>query len=62
LQEHYSGCSNKSKGLYRLGGWFFNMRSIHSIFTDKEFKKIKTAKEDSGLSWHDFILKKLMED
>jgi hypothetical protein len=38
------------------------MRSIHSIFTDKEFKDLENLKEEFGhISWHDFILRLLDE-
>lgn len=33
------------------------MRGIAEKFEDKEFELILKAKEKSGLSWHDFILK-----
>ena len=32
------------------------MKSIHSVFEDEEYKKIKKRKEELKLSWHDFIL------
>ena len=38
------------------------MKSIHAIFTDEEHKKIAEKKEESGLNWHDFILKLIGED
>jgi len=33
------------------------MKSIHNIFTDEEFKEIEENKKNSGLTWHDFIIK-----
>jgi len=33
------------------------MRGIAEKFEDKEFELLLKAKEKSGLSWHDFILK-----
>lgn len=33
------------------------MRSISEKFTEKEFAKLLKSKAESGLNWHDFIMK-----
>jgi len=36
------------------------MRTIHTIFTDKEFKEVKAMKIQ-GESWHNFMLRLVRE-
>ena len=33
------------------------MKTINVTFTDEEYEKLNKKKEESGLGWHDFILK-----
>lgn len=38
------------------------MKTINQTFEDKEYKKLVKKKEESGLNWHDFILKLIGEE
>lgn len=32
------------------------LKTVNETFSDEEFEELKKAKDESGMSWHDFIL------
>jgi len=37
------------------------MKTLLQPFEDEVFEKLKIAKRKTGLTWHDFIIKKCLE-
>jgi len=38
------------------------MKSIHTILTDGEFRNIKRKKDNSGLTWREFLVWKVLRE